>query len=578
MVRRLRQHAHALYRELTPVERALVLGVVLLHGFGLWWGLPASEGWDVDGIAPRDFLPGVAKTFTPGDYFTYPPLHLLLLSLLTLPITLVQVARAPSLSPADLVTAFIDVRVMTAFAVVARLVNLVMSVGIVVVMSKLAELAFGRRARAWTLAFAGVEAACTYYGHTSNLDVPAFFWASLALLALARAAEADAPRDLRKVGVLAAMAIATKDQAYAVFAVSMPVALGAWLVTRMRRGSGAGELAKEVVRLGLVTPALVLVLDGALFNPKGFAARVRFLTGHASQDFAQYANDAKGRLAALSDAVTFLPNHYPAAVGGLFLVGLAFALRGAPEARANRRLVALVPALGMLSFTLAFNCVARRVEERFMLPQMQLLAVYAGGAVAALLGSAEGKPRALRALVLGVAGILLVLGLRVSLTVLVNMLEDPRYIAERWLRENTKPGDVVETYGGNVYLPRFPSWVTVQRIGPTPPKSRNPMPDIVEKQDAYGNVLARSPRAIVVSQCFAWRYRQAARAEDAGRIMPEAQRDALGDADATAHFRALFEGTSPYKLAYVAFYDESKLFPRRLLHGSLGCEVFLFSR
>ena len=576
MVRRIRQHALALYRELTPAERVLVLAVLVLHGFGLWWGLPASEGWDVDGIAPRDFLPGVVKTFTPGDYFTYPPLHLLLLSLLTLPITLVQAARAPSLAPQDLVAAFIDVRVMTAFAVVARLVNLVMSVGIVVVMSKLAALIFGPRARSWVIAFAGVEAACTYYGHTSNLDVPAFFWASLALLALARAIEADAPRDLRRVGVLAALAIATKDQAYAVFAVTMPVALGAWLVTRARRS----ELAKEIVRLGLVTPAMVLVLDGALFNPTGFAARLRFLTGHASQDFAQYANDAKGRLAAFSDAVTFLPNHYPAVVAALFVLGLGVAaVRGAAgEVRANRRLVALVPALGMLSFTLAFNCVARRVEERFMLPQMQLLAVYAGGAVSVLLAATSGRPKALRLAVVAGASLVLALGLRVSLTVIVNMLEDPRYIAERWLRDNTKPGDVVETYGGNVYLPRFPSWVTVQRIGPTPPKSRNPMPDIVEKQDAFGNVLARSPRALVVSQCFAWRYRQAAREEDRGRIMPEAQRDALGDEDATAHFRSLFEGTSPYKLAYVAFYDESKLFPRRLLHGSLGCEVFLFRR
>lgn len=583
VVRRLREHARAFYRDLSSVERGLLLAVLVLHGFGFWWGLPASEGWDVDGIAPRDFLPGVAKTFTPGDYFTYPPLHLVLLSVLTLPVTLVQVLRAPSLRPEDLVLAFIDVRVMTAFAVVARLVNLVMSVGIVHTMGRLSAIVFGRRARPWTFAVAGVEAACTYYGHTSNLDIPAFFWASLALLALAEAIQQDDETRLRRVGVLAAMAIATKDQAYAVFAVSMPLALGAWVVLRARRGSAPGmaSLARRVVVLGVTTAGLTLLFDGALFNPTGFLARVRFLTGHASQDFAQYANDWAGRGAALSDALLFLPLHYPWLVGALFAAGLAFALAGVPPRDRGPfpRLVALVPAFGMLSFTLAFNCVARRVEERFMLPQMQLLAVYAGGGVATMVTLAEERRAAWGvwlARALGAAAILL--GLRLSLTVLVNMLEDPRYDAEAWVAAHTKPGDVIEVYGGNVYLPRFPSSLVVERIGPTAPRSRNPMPGIVERQDAFTNIVQRNPRLAVFSQCFVWRYVQPKRGEDQGRIMPEAQRAVLEEVDATTHFRSLFDNQSPYRLAYMAQYKETKLFPRRLLHGSLGCEVWVFAK
>ncbi len=580
VVRRLREHARALWSGLTPSERVLLFGVLLLHGFGLWWGLPASEGWDVDGVAPRDFLPGVVKTFTPGDYFTYPPLHLLLLTLLTLPVTLVQVLRAPSLSPEALVSVFIDVRVMTIFAVVARLVNLVMSVGIVFTMSRLAAIVFGPRARAWTIAIAGVEAACTYYGHTTNLDVPAFFWASLSLLCLARAIEADDPKELRRVGVLAAVAIATKDQAYAVFAVTMPIALGAWLGGRVVRKDRPGELLRAIVFLGLLTPALTLFFDGALFNPTGFAARVRFLTGHASQDFAQYANDNAGRVAAFVDAILFLPLHYPWAIGVLFLVGLVLAVvRGARAPEAHRVLVALVPFLGMLSFTLAFNCVARRVEERFMLPQMQLLSVYAGGALAVAASFAEGKLGARGVWLVRIAGAAAVLlGLRIALTVLVNMLGDPRYEAERWLREHTQPGDVIETYGGNVYLPRFPEGRIVERIGPTPPRSRNPMPGIVEVQAPYSDVVARNPKVVVFSQCFVWRYRQPPRGEEDGRIMPEAQRHELSDADATAHFRALFDNLSPYKLVLMAEYHKTPLFPRRLLHGSLGCEVWVFGK
>ena len=50
---------------------------------GLFWGLPASDGWDNDGFAPRNFLTALALTYTPGSYFTYPPLHAFVLAILT---------------------------------------------------------------------------------------------------------------------------------------------------------------------------------------------------------------------------------------------------------------------------------------------------------------------------------------------------------------------------------------------------------------------------------------------------------------------------------------------------------------
>ena len=47
----------------------IVLAVGVLHVVGIGWGLPASDGWDNDGVAPRDFLPGLAATFTPGRFY-----------------------------------------------------------------------------------------------------------------------------------------------------------------------------------------------------------------------------------------------------------------------------------------------------------------------------------------------------------------------------------------------------------------------------------------------------------------------------------------------------------------------------
>src|SRR5262245_2910521 len=103
----------------------------LLHGVGLFWGLPASDGWDNDGIAPRDILPGLASTFTPGDFYTYPPVHLALLAVLTLPVTVVAIVRAPGpLSVASVVKEILAPGYMTAFAATARVVSLVMSLGL----------------------------------------------------------------------------------------------------------------------------------------------------------------------------------------------------------------------------------------------------------------------------------------------------------------------------------------------------------------------------------------------------------------------------------------------------------------
>jgi len=285
------------WREWSWPERAVLLAVAVVHGIALTWGLPASDGWDVDGIAPRDFLPGLIATFTPGDHFTYPPFHLALLGLLTLPVSVVEITRVPSHAPADVVAAFTAVPIMTIFAVVARLVSFGMSLAVVMMVGRFAERIFGRAARSWAMAVCGVEVAGTYYAHTTNLDLPALFWSMLAFDVLARAILADDPKRLRRVGLFVAFAIATKDQAYAIAALTLPFAVIAW----SRRSD------KPVLREGILTALLVvflvLAIDGALVNPSGFAARVRFLTGPASQDFAQHSKDWAGRTSAFVDAL-----------------------------------------------------------------------------------------------------------------------------------------------------------------------------------------------------------------------------------------------------------------------------------
>ena len=124
----------------------ILVGLAVVRTIGIGWGLPASDGWDNDGVAPRDFLPGLMETFTPGHFTTYPPLHLAILAVLTSPITIVALVRAPNLAASDVVAEFIKVPYMTGMALVARVVSVAMSLAIAYAVARMVEEIHGKRA------------------------------------------------------------------------------------------------------------------------------------------------------------------------------------------------------------------------------------------------------------------------------------------------------------------------------------------------------------------------------------------------------------------------------------------------
>jgi Dolichyl-phosphate-mannose-protein mannosyltransferase len=553
---------------------AWVLGVALvLRGVGLGWGLPASDGWDNDGIAPRDFLPGLIESFTPGHYFTYPPAHLALLALLTLPVTAVVAARAPSLSPADVIGEALKVPYMTSYAIVARLVSVAMSLGLVYAVGRMAQEVAGKRAGVCAAAVCAVNVILTYYAHTTNLDVPYLFWALLALLELTRAIARAEPRRLRRVAAFAAMSVATKDQGYALFVLGTPLALGCWAFVDPWPRRNLRALGKELAIAVAIGAAILLVVDGALVNPSGFRARLAFLSGPASQPHAYYSADLAGRLRVLGDSVARFGQHYPWAFAPLVVAGLA---RAAKVAERPARVAALVPLFAIASFTVAFNCVARRAEHRFLMPQMVLWAFYAGLGLDALLGVTarpwRGGARAAAAAAFAWAAFR-------CADVDANLLLDPRYDAEAWLGEHAVAGDVVEVHGNSVYLPRMPAQAHVVRVGTDPARGRNPILGAEEKEDALGNLAARAPRFIVVSHGYAQHFLDdgSGDAPSFGRIRSVKQVATGTDGDAATFFRQLFAGRLGYTKAHVSTWA-SAFWPRLDIHGSLGEDVSVFEK
>jgi len=300
---------------------------------GLAWGLPAADGWDDDGFAPRNFLTALALTYKPGAYFTYPPLHALLLALPSLPVAGWALAHAPSLSQHDVIATITQPRFMTYFAVLGRLAGLAMSLGIIWTIGEMARLVAGRRAGLFAAGACALNFALTYYGQVSNLDVPYLFWGLLSLLWCMRAVTEQAPRRFWLAALFAAAAVATKDQAYALFLLSLPLFLLLWFVTDRWPRAHAGQVLKILLPAAIAALALLLLVDGAITNAGGFARRIAFLAGPASRDYAEYV---PGRGVLLH--ARMLDGKKPILLGGLLKAYLA---QRVPGGAANPELTAL---------------------------------------------------------------------------------------------------------------------------------------------------------------------------------------------------------------------------------------------
>jgi hypothetical protein len=566
----LRERGLALWR--TPLGKVLAVAL-LLRLTGFTWGLPAADGWDDDGVAPRDFLLGVLETYWPGHHYTYPPLHLIVLALLSLPVWLTALVRATSLSPAAVIHAFINVPTMTAMAVIARAVAVLFSLALIWNVAKIGALLRGSsRTATWVAIAVGLNAVVTYYSQSTNLDLPYLFWSVVSLRWLVDAMVRRQPSSLRRVLVFAALAVATKDQAYALFLLGIPLALAAWLLLDGEARALAPRLAKELaIGAGIAVPIL-LTIDGALTNPSGWRERMQYLLGYASQDFAYYPRTWAGRLDAAWRGMLLFDQFYPWGFAVLAAFGVAVAWRAPDRAK---RAAGLVPLFAAISFTVAFNMSALRSEHRFVLPQMLFFGIYAG------LALDEAHARLWenrRGLLIALVAPCLAYALFKCVAVDVAMVLDPRYDAERWIQSHVGTSDLLEIYGSNAQLPRLPANGTIERVDVSPVEGRNPILGVKEIQAPFSDIEARNPRFILVPEFWSSRYLiDAASVAPQGRVLSAGQQRLESDLDSRAYFHALVDGRLPYRLAHVSQW-ESTFWPQVDIHASLTRTIWLFER
>ena len=568
----------AVWREnLRSLARAPMFWIIgfaaILRLVAITWGLPASDGWDDDGIAPRNIVSGLILTYQPGSYYIYPPLHYLLLTILTLPVTLVSLINAHSLHQQDVIASFIQPQYMTVDALVARLVNSAMSLGTILCVARITELIAGKRAGLFAAAALALEATGVYYAHVTNLDAAYLFWTSLSLLFWTRLVIEHEPKHLRWGIMFAAAAIATKDQAYATFLLSAPALLAVWFLADSWPRRHAAKVIRPLALWTLIALFALLLADGAITNPVGFLKRLEFLTGPASRDYAFYAESWRGRLALLTDMAGHFPHSYPVAAASLGLIGLALHVFNRHMDPA-RWAAGLLPLFAILSFTLAFNFVALRSEERFVLPQWVFSAVYIGIAADFLVFSD------LRAVRYAAGCLLLPLAFYALFECAAldrAFLADPRYDAERWLRAHVHPGQTLEIQGQNCYLPRLPEGAVMTRVDTRPLVPRNPQIHVTEARQAYEDIEQRRPQFILIPKTWIMPFLLPEGDPGPGRIYSMRQERNFKNTSERDYFAALSAGRLHYRLAHESVYQPG-FWPDVTIHESLGQSVEIFER
>ena len=526
----------------------LAFAVSELVTFG--WDLPGSHGWDNDGVAPRDLFGGLAHNLTPGATHRYPLLHYLLLAIPSLPVLLVAVLAGP-LTAEAIRERVLAVPTMTAISLLAKLVATLMACVAVLVLARIVRRSFGPCAGRWAAVFAATNLTFAFYGRVSNLDVPYLTWTLCALDALFDVLEQGGGRGALRCAVFAALAVATKDQAYASFVLVLPgyLLLVPWL-ERSRFSAGYARTLAHAAGAGALAYALA---SGALFNPSGFLRRLDELRGPSSQAWRAYAKDASGLAANLEDAWSAAQHAFwPLPVLAFVLGGVVVALVARPgKGVLERRAARTLPLVAGLSSFVFFTLAVARAEHRFLLPLGFLLSAYGGVAASALLRvEHRGVHHTARALL----GIGVTWAACASFAAHLTQLGDARNEVTRFLAQ--KPaGTRVETYGLLVYQPHFDvspgSPYRVTRVGPERPKSRNPLVGALELEAPIADVATRHPDVLVLAEGFANSY--LVRESDASRPLSGVVATRQKDETTVAFVRAAVADQLPgYRLALVA--------------------------
>jgi hypothetical protein len=281
-----------------------------------------------------------------------------------------------------------------------------------------------------------------FYGKLANLDIPMMCWLGWALFAFLRICRTNRLADHVLLGVTAAGAVATKDQAYASLAL-LPIAVVAANARHQPsstwwRRQGSAVMDSKIWIAGLSAAAASVAFHNVVFNFDGVVAHVTLLASF--NDLAVVPRTLAGYMDLTWTTVTLFRfvTGWP-----LFMLAIVGVARAATHPDRRWWLWLLVVPL---SFHLTFTVVTLYVNDRYLFGGVFVLALFAGSACADLLDARRWR-RTARTVVAGAVAYSLLYAASIN----VMMQRDARWIAREWLQAHAPDDTLVGLVGD--YLP-----------------------------------------------------------------------------------------------------------------------------
>jgi hypothetical protein len=344
------------------------------------------------------------------------------------------------------------VRSLKVLTVLGRLVSVVMGAGIVVAAFFFSRALWGHAAGVIAAILTMVTYPMVYYSRTGNLDVPAFFWSAVGFAVLAHVLSSGLT--VRRgvwLGLFAALAVGTKDQAAALF---LPLLLVLFL-PRFNRPPGEPYRLAPLVALVLSGAAGYLLATGMLVDPQRHLQHVEAILFNPSRVsvaaayFPPAPSTWAGTLGLLGDFVLGLGAMMSWPVLVAAAVGFVIALR---EAKWHW--------IWVLPFMATFILVVRAVGIvvlRYLLPFTLLVDAFAA---LALIRLRRAQPAAFAVALTVVVG----WPIAVSVDLSYAQWRETRQDAAAWLRAHYRPGDRIEFFGDEDTMPPLDQNMDSRRV------------------------------------------------------------------------------------------------------------------
>ncbi len=444
---------------------AIIALVVILPG--TQWGIPHAtqpllvRGWEVDGTAGISVLSELANLRGPAQsdwYVAYPLFHYLLLTVVYAPILVIMLATGQLSSPGgEFPYGFSDpVGSLAVLTAVGHGVTVVMACGVIVGVFALARRLFDQRAAHYAAAATLACAPFLFYARTSNLDVPVLFWVVLTFVAVERTiSRGPTSGRMAWCGLTAALAVATKDQAFGL--VVIPLVFAAW------HSRGAAH-RRALLWLFLSGVATFATASGLIFRPERFIKHIRYITSFEST----FANvRVPTFLTVVRDSTPSgffdLFRDFSAAVGTAvgwpaLLVGVVGSVLAWKSAPAIRWLV-----LSSVGLFVMVIIPIHHMQYRYALAPAIVLAL----GIAAWVHAISTRWPRRKGIAHAVAVVAVAAAVPGGAEVSHAMWADARWEAGRWLDGQIESGDTLGFFGRPHQLPYIPGGVHLEMMGDT---------------------------------------------------------------------------------------------------------------